>query len=269
MFDVAKYLRRIGVDPQTGPPTLELLAQLQLAHLVHVPFENLHVYHHRQPRTDVDWSYRKIVDERRGGWCFEVNGAFNALLHAVGFGATPASCQVWEADVGRWGVPFDHLASIVHLHGTRWFVDVGFGDCCLEPLELADIERHAVPRRVRTELEQSCDGEHFLLHELMPADEGSPPRWEPQLRVSVQPRTLDEFTPRSTYLKTHPGLSWQEKAFATRAVDGTGSRITLRTALLRRRVGTSAMVDEEVPSAEWSGVLLEHFGLIDTLTRLA
>ena len=108
MFSADRYLQRIGMSPQTGPPTLELLAALQLAHLSHVPFENLHVYHARGVRTDVDWSYPKIVEQRRGGWCFEVNGCFGALLRAVGFELDHISCQVWN-DPGEWGPPLDHL----------------------------------------------------------------------------------------------------------------------------------------------------------------
>ena len=74
----------------------ELLAASQLAHLTQVPFENLHVFHRRGVRTDTDWSYPKIVEQRRGGWCFELNGCFGALLRAVGFTVDYISCQVWS-----------------------------------------------------------------------------------------------------------------------------------------------------------------------------
>ena len=68
-FDVDRYLDRIAYD---GPrePTREALEALHLAHLIHVPFENLHVYHRLGVRVDVAWSYAKIVEQRRGGWCF-------------------------------------------------------------------------------------------------------------------------------------------------------------------------------------------------------
>jgi N-hydroxyarylamine O-acetyltransferase len=250
---------------------LELLAALQLAHMVHVPFENLHVYHRRRPRTDAEWSVHKIVDERRGGWCFEVNGAFATLLRAVGFRAHHVSCQVWEAGIADWGPPFDHLATVVEVDGARWFVDVGFGDNCIEPLAVAAAERASVPRTVRTVVNADDDGvEHLVLSELMPVDDrlaNGDASWEPQLRVRLEPTTLDRFTPRSTHLQTHPGLSWQEKAFATRALDASGSRVTLRSAVLRRRDGSGPYVDTTVAPTTWSALLFEHFGLVDTLER--
>ena len=78
MFSAERYLARIGLDAQIGPPSVDLLAALQLAHLIRVPFENLHAFHHRGVRTDVEWSYAKVVEQQRGGWCFELNGAFCA-----------------------------------------------------------------------------------------------------------------------------------------------------------------------------------------------
>ena len=267
MIDAARYLRRIGMDAHVGPTSLELLAALQVAHLIHVPFENLHVYHRRGPRTDADWSVHKIVEERRGGWCFEVNGAFATLLRALGFQAHHVSCQVWES-AGQWGVPFDHLASMVELDGERWFVDVGFGDNCVEPLLVAQVERPSVPRPVRTEVTDEAGVDHFVLTELMPADDraaDAETRWEPQLRVRLEPTTLDRFTPRSQHLQTFPGLSWQEKPFATRALDAEGSRATLRSSVLRTRHGTGPYIDTPVDPASWSELLLEHFDLVDTL----
>ena len=273
MVDTARYLQRIGMDPQVGPPSIELLAALQLAHLIQVPFENLHVYHRRGPRTDAEWSCSKIVEQRRGGWCFEVNGAFGTLLRQLGFAADHVSCQVWMNSEQAWGPPYDHLGTIVHLDGARWFVDVGFGDNCLEPLLVETIERDSVPRWVRTDVATEDGVDHFLLTELMPPDDaadqehGSAATWEPQLRVRLAPSVLEDFTPRSTHLQTSPGLSWQEKAFATRALDGTGSRVTLRSSVLRRRDGSGGYRDEKVDREEWSDTLLDWFGLVDSLDR--
>ena len=245
------------MSPQPGAPTLELLGALQLAHLTNVPFENLHVFHARGVRTDIDWSYPKIVEQQRGGWCFEVNGCFGALLRAVGFQLDYISCQVWN-DPGEWGPALDHLGLLVRLDGERWFVDVGFGDNCLVPLPIVDREQAASPRPARIEL----DGDAFVLTELMP-EEG----WQPQLRGSFQPRELADFTPRSAYLKSAPDLGWSTKPFATRALDGEGSRVTLRRDLLRCRTGRDPYIDLPVVDAEWSGLLAKHFGLFDTLDR--
>ena len=78
-MDVDKYLERIGVE-HPGSISVEALERLQRAHLTSVPFENLDVYYRRGVSTRPDWSVQKIVSRRRGGWCYEVNGAFATLL---------------------------------------------------------------------------------------------------------------------------------------------------------------------------------------------
>ena len=90
MIDVDRYLDRIGFTA-TVSHDLATLEALQRSHLSAVPFENLHVFYGIGVRTDVEWSVSKIVDEGRGGWCFENNGAFSELLLALGF------------DIGRLG----------------------------------------------------------------------------------------------------------------------------------------------------------------------
>lgn len=268
MFSAERYLARIGLDAQIGPPSVDLLAALQLAHLIRVPFENLHAFHHRGVRTDVEWSYAKVVEQQRGGWCFELNGAFGALLRRLGFAVDYASCRVWEADLADWGPRHDHLGLIVHADGARWFVDVGFGDCCIHPLLVESGERVAVPRAARLDL----GGAAFTLTELMSAGSAgsapAPSEWEPQLHVALQPVSMPVFERRNTFLQTQPGLSWTEKAFATRALDATGSRVTLRMDVLRSRDGTGAWTESAVSSSEeWSSLLMQHFGIDDGNVR--
>jgi N-hydroxyarylamine O-acetyltransferase len=251
MFD--RYLARLGVDVAGRRANEVLLAELQMAHLIAVPFENLDVFHRRGVRTDVDWSVPKIVERSRGGWCFEVNGAFGWLLRHVGFDVDYVSCRVLDAE--GWGPELDHCALVAHIDGRRWFVDVGFGDCCMCPVSLVTGEHHGIPRPVRCRLEP----EGVVITERML--DGS---WEDQLLGSFTPLTLDAFTPRSDYLRTTPGLSWSEKVFATRATAPDGSRITLRSDVLRTRVGVGEFVEVPVSPDEWSNLLNEHFGLVDS-----
>ena len=78
------YLRRIDVEPPASAD-LASLTLLMRAHLVAVPFENLDVFHLRPVSTALDWSIPKIVGQGRGGWCFELNGTFGALLQTLAF----------------------------------------------------------------------------------------------------------------------------------------------------------------------------------------
>ena len=108
VFDVDRYLARIGCDGRREP-SLAALTELQVAHLVHVPFENLHVFHGIGVDTSVDRSYDKIVEQRRGGWCFELNGCFAELLRRLGDEVDLLSCRTFEPETGALSDDFDHL----------------------------------------------------------------------------------------------------------------------------------------------------------------
>jgi len=136
-LDAAAYLQRINYDgPRT--PSAETLRQLHLAHLLSVPFENLSI-HWREPIVlSDDALFEKIVRRQRGGFCYELNGVFAALLRSLGFNVTMLSAEVAN-DKGEFGPPFDHMTLVVTLE-DRWLADVGFGDSFREPLLLDERE---------------------------------------------------------------------------------------------------------------------------------
>ena len=122
---VLPYLQRIGLD---GPVSMDLqgLTKLLHAQLTHVPFENLDIWNSGTcPSLDVEDLYHKIVLRRRGGYCFELNTLFRALLNSLGFDAY----QVIASLVDENGVaaPPAHNAIICLLDGEKYFLDVGFG----------------------------------------------------------------------------------------------------------------------------------------------
>ncbi len=137
-MDVEAYLRRIDYrespTPDIDHPSIDLLRSLHRAHLLTVPFENLDIHLGRKIVCDESRILHKIVNEHRGGFCYELNGAFAALLRELGFRVTLLSAQVAHQD-GSFGQEFDHLALRVDLE-EPWLADVGFGDCFLDPLRL-------------------------------------------------------------------------------------------------------------------------------------
>jgi hypothetical protein len=107
---LAAYLSRIEV---TGPVAADqrTLRELHQAHQRTVPFENLSIFLGEAiSLTDADL-IDKIVTRRRGGFCYELNGAFALLLEAIGFTVSRVAARVYGKD--GLGPPFDHLALIV------------------------------------------------------------------------------------------------------------------------------------------------------------
>src|SRR5437879_11823761 len=130
-LNIEAYFERINYHGSTAPSAGTLRA-LQVAHLLTVPFENLSI-HAKEPIVLEDEAlYTKIVERRRGGFCYEANGLFAALLREIGFDVTMLSAEVAHAE-GGFSHPVDHMTLMVKL-AQRWLVDVGFGDSFLEPL---------------------------------------------------------------------------------------------------------------------------------------
>src|SRR5215212_6141818 len=131
--NITAYLDRIQ-DGGSRDPDAGTLRRLQVAHLLAVPFENLSIHWGEPIVLDDEALFDKVVARRRGGFCYELNGLFAALLRALGFQVTMLSAAVARAD-GTFGPDFDHMALQVTLE-ERWLADVGFGDSFRDPLRL-------------------------------------------------------------------------------------------------------------------------------------
>src|SRR5437763_17007860 len=124
-MNVTAYLERINYHGATEP-SAATLRDLHRAHLLTVPFENLDIHLGREIDLDDERLYAKIVERRRGGFCYELNGAFAALLRELGFNVKKLAAGVARAD-GGFSPLFDHMALVVELE-ERWPASVGFGD---------------------------------------------------------------------------------------------------------------------------------------------
>ncbi len=214
MLDVPSYLARIAYSGPTTP-TAEILRAIHRAHLLAVPFENLDIALGRTIVVDEAAIVRKIVERRRGGFCYELNGGFAALLRALQFRVTLLSARVSRAGGGE-GPEFDHLTLRVDLD-QPWLADVGFGDSFLEPLRLAP----------GTEQEDPAGKFHLqALGERLQLEKLSPDRvWKRQYSFAQQPRNLEDFAAMCSYHQTSPDSHFTQNRICTRATaDG---RITL------------------------------------------
>jgi N-hydroxyarylamine O-acetyltransferase len=134
-------MSRIDVADAEVLPNLETLTQLQTAHLKSIPFENLDIHWNRPIVLDEERFFEKIVSDRRGGFCYELNGLFNTLLQDTGFQTRLISARVFNGK--EFGPEFDHAAIIVSIDGEEYLADVGFGTFSAEPLRfLVDVEQN-------------------------------------------------------------------------------------------------------------------------------
>jgi N-hydroxyarylamine O-acetyltransferase len=133
-IDLGAYLARIGYAGRLDP-TVETLRGLHFAHATQIPFENLDILLGRGIALDLKSLQAKLVDGHRGGYCFEHNTLFAAVLESVGFAVTRLAARV------RFGSqtirPRSHMLLSVAVDGEPWLADVGFGgDGLLYPVRL-------------------------------------------------------------------------------------------------------------------------------------
>jgi N-hydroxyarylamine O-acetyltransferase len=248
MPDVPSYLARIAYSGPTTP-TAETLRAIHRAHLLAVPFENLDIALGRTIVVDESAIVRKIVERRRGGFCYELNGAFASLLRALEFRVTLLSARVSRAGGGE-GPEFDHLTLRVDLD-QPWLADVGFGDSFMQPLRLVPgTEQEDPAGKFRL---QSL-GERLQLEKLSP--DGT---WKRQYSFAQQPRNLEDFAEMCSYHQTSPESHFTQNRICTRATaDGRITLSGMKLIVTRDGEREEKMLSSE---AELHRVLDESFGI--------
>lgn len=249
MLNVPAYLDRISY---TGPtaPNESVLRGLHRAHMLAAPFENLDIALHRKIICDEQSILQKIVEQRRGGFCYELNGAFAALLRELGFTVALLSARVARQD-GSSSPEFDHLTLKVDLQ-KPWLADVGFGDSFLEPLLLQpDLEQPQGARKFR--IIDEDDSRHVEM-----AEHDSD--WKRQYSFTLVPRELRDFAGMCHYHQTSPESWFTQKSICSKATPS--GRITLadRTLIITHdgRKQESLLESDQ----QWWTALKEYFEIV-------
>ncbi|MFB7505067.1 arylamine N-acetyltransferase family protein [Streptomyces broussonetiae] len=258
---VDAYLHRIGAAPPQRP-TGQALRRLHLCHLRAVPFENLSIHLGEEIVLEEKRLLDKVIGARRGGFCYELNGTFGALLAALGYEVDLLAARVY-GDGGRLGIPYDHLALRVRtVEGDTWLADVGFG------------AHSHFPLRYTERGEQPDPGGEFRIVAAGPdpagARGGGPAEagdldvvlgGTPQYRLETRPRALGDFRAGAWWHSTSP-LSHFTGSLVCSRITEDGGRITLGGRTLKTTAadggrGTRELAtDEEVLTA-----YREQFGI--------
>lgn len=134
-LDLDAYLARTGYDGTALAPDLETLRALMRAHVASIPFENLEVALGRSVPLDLKSLQAKLVGRRRGGYCYEQNSLFAAVLERIGFQVAGRGARIRASGPGLR--PVTHAVLVVTVDGEPWLADTGFGASgILEPVPL-------------------------------------------------------------------------------------------------------------------------------------
>jgi N-hydroxyarylamine O-acetyltransferase len=246
--NLQQYLDRIKYTTPLEPNVQTLIA-LHRAHLRTIPYENLEIHFGRKLELQLERIFERLVLERRGGWCYEMNGLFAWALREIGFDVRLVSTQVTRAD-GSLMAPGDHVALIVKLKSgleKLWLVDVGWGNGFLDPLplEVGTHQQGFLEYRL-----ESIGGSWRFFNQQYGADGFS---------FTLEPHHLEEFQERCTWLQSSPESGFVRITVCQRFTpEGIN---TLRGATLIR-IRSSGKLEHTITSVEeYEQVLGEDFNL--------
>lgn len=244
---VSAYLHHLDASAPSAP-THDALVDLMDRHLRRVPFENLDVYFQRGVDVDPVHSARKVAEQGRGGWCFELNGAFAALLIALGYEVKLLGAAVLLNGPNRI---VDHLTLEVTTDRPH-LVDVGFGDCFIRPLPLnagGDIDGG----NGTFAFMPSPEGTTLVRME----DDGPHPLYRFR-RVAL---SMEDLRPASDRLYHDPDSHFRQGPVVSRLIGDGADRVTLLTDRLRF-TSDGGQRDEVVADQEaWDRALDTWFGI--------
>ncbi|MDH5835109.1 arylamine N-acetyltransferase family protein [Luteimonas kalidii] len=242
------YLARLGFAAPPAP-TLSTLRALQPAHTAAFPFETIDTLLRRPVPVDLPTLERKLLHAGRGGYCFELNRLFLALLQRLGFDARALAARVIEGDAP---LARTHLTLAVRIDGVTWLSDVGFGGMVpTAPLRLDTDAVQATPhepcRLVAT------DGGYLLRARVRDA-------WRDLYTFDLQPQLDIDLEMGSWYVSTHPGSPFLGELRVART--GEGWRKALRNGSFAvHRLGAASERRELEDADAVLRVLRDEFGL--------
>jgi N-hydroxyarylamine O-acetyltransferase len=251
-LDLRAYLDRIGYRGETaGEPaaTAEVLRALHLAHATRIPFENLDILLGRPIRIDLGSIQAKLVQARRGGYCFEQNTLFAAVLEQLGFRVTRLAARV-RLGASRL-LPRTHMLLLVHMSEGEFLADVGFGtEGLLEPLPF-------VPGREERQFSwvyRVVEEGPLRVLQSRRREEG----WLDLYAFSLEPHEPIDFEVANWYVSTHPESRFVQTLTAQTST--TQVRYLLRNNDFITSDGAGEQV-RQVEGEELLRVLAESFGL--------
>jgi N-hydroxyarylamine O-acetyltransferase len=243
-MDISAYLDRIHYRGEPTP-SLETLINLHQAHLLAITYENLDIHLGRYLALNERAMFQKMVTQRRGGWCFEMNGLFAWALRELGFAVTLLSGAV-NREIHGENAERNHLVLLVQLE-RPYLVDVGFGNGFLRPLPL----------------EPGLYRQAFLDYQLAYAEN----RWHftnhvyggPGYDFTLQPCHLAEFAAKCHELQTSPESGFVRVVVCHRFTPE--GYLSLRGAVLRTITAAGAHDETIEDERTYRRLLSEQFDL--------
>ncbi len=260
--DLDAYFDRIGYAADRRP-TLANLHAILAAHVASIPFENLDILLGRGIDLDPAVVQRKLISERRGGYCFEQNSLLLQVLTALGYRATPLSARVRIGRERTFVPPRTHVLVRVELDEGSWIADVGVGALSMAcALRLDTEEPQSTPHESRRLVRGGrwAPGElrapdSVLYHQVLRGEV-----WEDVYDFTLEAMPDIDRELGNWFTSTHPRSHFKDRLMVARATESGRLTVIDRAFKTRDHTGRSETRILETPD-ELLEVLEQRFGL--------
>lgn len=244
-INIEDYLERIHYYGDCSL-TLDTLQTLQKQHLLSVPFENWNIHDNIPIVLSFSAFFDKIVEQQRGGFCYELNGLFFYLLREIGFSVELISARVYSSDLNCYGEEFDHMAILVTINEENYLVDVGFGEFAFYPLKVAIDE---IQQDERGEFMIKKHHDHFVVYKKNATE------FQPEYQFSLMARKLSDFDSMCHYHQTSSKSHFTQKRLLSLATEDGRVTLTGEKLIVRQ----AEQVREMLLSDQDNDVIMQYF----------
>jgi N-hydroxyarylamine O-acetyltransferase len=252
-MDISGYLRRINYNGVVYRD-LNSLRELQRNHVLSIPFETLDIHNQIPILLQINFLYQKVILDKRGGYCYELNVLFHRLLTASGFDVTMIAGRLHHGN-NKFGREFEHMALLVELNGRQWLVDVGYGDFSLTPLAIKPGEIQSDGRNYYQVIDPvMVDGKSYLA---VAKWNTSKQDFKIDYIFTLTPRALADFGEMNEFHQSSPESHFRRSLICT--LPTAEGRITLINNKLIRTEGGKRQVRVIQDEDHRDKILEKHF----------
>jgi N-hydroxyarylamine O-acetyltransferase len=248
-FRLHDYLTRVGFRGKVQPD-LATLATIHAAHVDAIPFEGIDPLLSRPVKLDLASVQEKLLDRRRGGYCFEQNALFMAALEAIGFSVTGLGGRVrWMSPPDSPLGPKTHMLLRVDLSEGSYLADVGFGACVLD-----------TPLQFKTDIEQRTAMGTYRLTEadgLFSLSAKQPSGWRTMYVFNLEPQIQSDYELGNWFTSTNASAPFLSTLIMERLGSDKRYKPVNRRLTIEARDG-EIVAERSIGSADELGQILEQ-----------
>lgn len=240
-------------------PTLDALNYYLQHFMLTVPFENIDVQNGIPIKVDIAHLFDKIINNQRGGFCYELNTLFKYYLNQQGYTAESVSATIHTPAGGR-SQPGSHMSTLVTIDDNQYIADVGFGDLPLKALRVTTIENPDPVIDINGQFRAILMREQNVHLQKLIDDQ-----WQTLYEAELIPRAIEEFEDNIEYNQSNPNSIFVKQLLITQSQSFGRATMTFNHLTLTKQ---GQKEQQDVTKDNYRQLLHDYFGLDVAINKL-